>query len=64
MSDHEIILRRPEVERRVGLSRSAIYRLMEQEEFPKPIKLGPRAVGWPQSYIDAWIERRMDGGKD
>ena len=52
----ERIMRRPEIERVTGLSRSAIYAGMQQNRFPKPIKLGPRAVGWIESDIKAWIE--------
>ncbi|HEX4078246.1 MAG TPA: AlpA family transcriptional regulator [Rhizomicrobium sp.] len=52
------ILRRREVELRIGLSRSTIYEGIAQGEFPKPIKLGKRAVGWPESVIVAWLEGR------
>ena len=54
----ERILRRPEVEERVGLRRSAIYFLMTQGSFPRPVRLGPRAVGWRESAIEEWIEAR------
>lgn len=60
MGDSEIILRRPEVERRVGLSRSQIYFLMSLSQFPRPVKLGRRAVGWPESRIDDWIQSRIE----
>lgn len=55
------ILRRRDVEDRVGLSRSAIYALMNSGEFPRPAKLtpGPRgSVGWLESSIEAWIAER------
>lgn len=52
------ILRRKQVEARTGLSRSSIYELMKQD-FPKPISLGPRSVGWVESEIRAWIEQRI-----
>lgn len=52
------ILRRHEVEARIGLSRSTIYESMAQGEFPKPIKIGRRAVGWPESVIAAWLNER------
>ncbi|WP_255209611.1 AlpA family phage regulatory protein [Sulfitobacter donghicola] len=40
------MLRRPAVELMTGLSRSTIYRQISGEVFPKPLKLGKRAVGW------------------
>jgi prophage regulatory protein len=54
------ILRRPEVERTVGLSRSAIYAAMDRGTFPKPIRIGQRAVGWPLSRIEGWLRDRPD----
>ncbi|MFM0319754.1 AlpA family phage regulatory protein [Paraburkholderia nemoris] len=41
---------------RVGLSKSEIYRRIQAGQFAKSISLGPRAVGWLESDIDAWIE--------
>ena len=52
-------LRRPVVEDRTGLSRSAIYALMARGEFPAAIPLTARAVGWEESAIDAWIAARI-----
>lgn len=53
------ILRRPEVEGRTGLSRSTIYLKIAQGSFPRPVSLGPRAVGWVSAEIDAWIEQQV-----
>ena len=52
------ILRRKDVESMVGLSRSTIYKLMNQGLFPKAIRLGPRAVGWRMSDIENWINQQ------
>jgi len=51
----ERLLRLPEVEARVGLGKSAIYRRMKAGTFPACIKTGPRAVAWPLSNIDNWM---------
>ena len=53
------IKRRPEVEAKTGLSRSSIYEKMKNGTFPKPVKLGPRAVGWLETEVDAWIKERI-----
>jgi prophage regulatory protein len=59
------ILRLDAVMRVTGLGRSSIYNKVAEETFPKPIKLGPRAVGWLESEIEAWqracIEARDTG---
>lgn len=52
------IVKRPAVEDATGLSRSSIYRLQADGQFPRPIRLGPRAVGWRADEIAAWIEQR------
>ena len=49
---------RPEVEKRVGLTRSSIYDAMRKGNFPLPLKVGPKAVRWRTSDIEAWVESR------
>jgi predicted DNA-binding transcriptional regulator AlpA len=41
------ILRRKQVEAETGCSRSTIYLRNSQGLWPKPVTIGPRAVGWP-----------------
>ena len=52
------LLRRAEVQRRCGLARSSIYRLMRAGEFPEPLKVGVRGVRWSEAEITAWVETR------
>jgi prophage regulatory protein len=54
----ETILRRPQVERATGLTRSSIYERMAAGTFPKPVPLGGRAVGWLEPEIIAWQQKR------
>lgn len=54
------ILRRKQVEQRIGLSRSFIYKGIQEGTFPKPIPLGVRAVGWRESDIQAWLEAQAE----
>lgn len=53
-----VVLRLKDVQRLVCLSRSAIYARLADDDFPRPIQLGPRAIGWLHADIDAWIESR------
>lgn len=53
------ILRRHEVEDRVALARSTIYKYIALGEFPEPIRLGGRAVGWVEHEIDLWVATRQ-----
>ena len=52
------LLRRRDVEIMIGLSRSAIYALMDEGIFPRPIRIGKRAVAWRQSEIEEWMASR------
>ena len=58
------LLRRDEVERRCGLAATTIYRKMQDGSFPKPIKVGARAVRWPESEIEDWLAGRPRAGSD
>lgn len=53
-----MFLRLQTVIRVTGLSRSTLYRLMSDDQFPRPVRLGPRAVAWRRTDIDAWAEAR------
>lgn len=52
------LLTRQEIENLTGLSRSTLYRLMRRGAFPEPIRIGLKAVRWPEPEIDAWLADR------
>ncbi|EOB3567827.1 AlpA family transcriptional regulator [Vibrio vulnificus] len=49
-------LKLKEVMEKTALSRSAIYRKMNEDQFPQSISLGDRAVAWVESEVDEWME--------
>jgi len=53
------LLRLPDVMARTALSRSAIYDLMADGRFPKPVKIGGRLNAWPESEVGDWIAARI-----
>ena len=55
------ILRLPFVKTCSGLSRSTLYLRIAQGLWPKPVKLGPRAVGWPESEVARMNAARIAG---
>jgi prophage regulatory protein len=55
----KILLRRKQVQERVNLSRSELYRLMGVGRFPRSIPLGERAIAWDADEIEAWIQARI-----
>jgi predicted DNA-binding transcriptional regulator AlpA len=36
-----------------------IYQLEAEQRFPKRIKIGIRAVGWIESEVQIWVEKRI-----
>ncbi len=55
---NDCLLRREEVEKRVGLARSSLYREMRAGRFPLPVRVGPKAVRWVASEIEDWVAAR------
>lgn len=62
------ILRRPELEKVIGLSRTAIYNRIDPKhpsydpDFPKPIELGDGKnppVGWIEAEVFGWLNNRI-----
>lgn len=54
------VLKLKEVLRKTSLGKTTLYMLIKVSEFPKPIHLGLRAVGWLESEIDAWIQGKIE----
>lgn len=52
------LLRLPDVMRRIGMKRTAVYALMKEGSFPAPVKVGG-ASAWVDYEITQWIERLM-----
>ena len=53
------VLKLPFVIQKTGLSRSTIYSLISKKEFPDPIKLSQRSVGWVESEVESWLETKL-----
>jgi prophage regulatory protein len=52
------ILRLADLEKKIALSRTTIYRMMDESLMPKQLQLVSRAVGWRESTIDAWLDSK------
>ena len=53
------LIRLPEVQHRVGLGRSTIYRWMAEGKFPKPVQLGGHSVAWVEDEVEGWVNDRL-----
>jgi len=54
------IMRFQEVIDTVGLSRSGIYQAQARGEFPPPVQITSKAIGWTESVISDWIEGKIE----
>ena len=59
MSDR--IIRKPEVLQKTGMTLSGLNRAQQNDlNFPKPIKLGERAVGFSEREMDDYVQRVIE----
>jgi len=58
------ILRRPAVESKSGYPRSTMYLRISQGLWTKPVRIGPRSVGWPAEEVEALNTARIAGKSD
>jgi prophage regulatory protein len=52
-------LRLPAVVERTGLNRATIYEMIARGDFVKPVKIGARAIAFPENEIEDWASERM-----
>lgn len=57
--DNVTFLRLPEVKAVTGLSKTTIYERIREADFPSPVPIGKRAVGWIESEIKQWAANRV-----
>ena len=50
------VIRRDEVLKLVPISVSGLYQKITDGEFPRPVKLGLRAVGWKKTEVLQYLE--------
>lgn len=58
------ISRLQDVMKMTGLPQSSIYYLIAKGDFPRPIALSAKRVGWCLSDVQAWLQARVDASKN
>ena len=53
------LVRLPQVKDMTCLSKSSIYRLMADGDFPSQISLGARSVVWVRAEIEEWCADKI-----
>ena len=57
-NNRQFILRMPQVLEQVNLSRTTVYKMIGRSEFPQPVRIGQRSVGWKVEEINSWLQSR------
>ncbi|MGC8343346.1 MULTISPECIES: helix-turn-helix transcriptional regulator [Enterobacterales] len=57
------LIRLPEVLHKTGYKKAWIYRLISENKFPKPIKLGARSVAFIEIEVDEWISDTISNSR-
>jgi len=52
------ILRKPRVLALIGMRNTWLHEAVKRGDFPAPVKLGTRAVGWRRADVEAWLASR------
>ena len=58
------LLRASEVVHRIGVGRTMLFQLVAKREFPQPIRITSRNVGFVESEVDGWINARIAASRD
>lgn len=65
-SNQKRLISQREVMQRVPYGRTTIWKLIKQNKFPQPVKIGGNRVAFVDSEIGAWIDEQIqfrDGGQ-
>lgn len=54
------LIRLKEVMSITGLSRSSIYRYIDEGRFPESVAVGVRSVAWIDTEVSRWVASRID----
>lgn len=55
------VIRLPELLKLVPISRTTLWRMERDGEFPSRIRLGANSVGWDLAEVEAWLSERPRG---
>lgn len=59
LDPRKVIHRRAVIQARTGFSKTTLYELIKRGEFPAPVRITARAVGWIEAEVDAWMAQRV-----
>jgi prophage regulatory protein len=63
LADQIHLLKRSDVEKMTSLSKTSIYNLIKEGDFPSPIRLLDNKVAWVDQEVQAWIMNKIAASK-
>ena len=55
-----LVVRMSRLVEMIGLSRSTIWKLLSEDQFPNPIRLGSRSIAWRVKDVEEWLQSREE----
>jgi prophage regulatory protein len=55
-----LVVRMSRLVEMIGLSRSTIWKLLSEDQFPNPIRLGSRSIAWRIKDVEEWRQSREE----
>lgn len=59
LSENQSLISTKEVLRRVQRSKAWLYKQLSNNAFPRPVKIGTRAISFVESEVDRWIHEQI-----
>lgn len=50
-----------EIQNQFGISKSTLYRWVNERGFPKPIKFGSGVARWDKNEVELWVQGHLNG---
>lgn len=62
--DNQSLISAKEVLRRVQRSKAWLYKQISKDAFPRPVKIGTRAISFIESEINLWINEKIASSRN
>ncbi|AXF78343.1 AlpA family phage regulatory protein [Erwinia tracheiphila] len=60
---YQTLISAKEVLRRVQRSKAWLYKQLSKNAFPRPVKIGTRAISFIESEVDHWIKEQISASR-
>lgn len=61
--NYQSLISSKEVLRRVQRSKAWLYKQLSKNAFPRPVKIGTRAISFVEREVDYWIQEQISASR-